>query len=192
MNDMHQAVRLYAGKVMHQRLNPFGHRFAYRVFSFLLDLDRLPEAARLTPLFSVNRFNLAAFYETDHIDARISPPELGIRSYADQLFENSGMSRPQRIELLAYPRIFGHAFNPISVYYAYGTDKLLSGVIYEVRNTFGERHTYVCPVSRRGTDQCGIAPTAGQAFSRFALCGHGRTLSFSHVGPGRKTDISHF
>ena len=34
---------LYPGDVMHARLKPFGHRFVYRVFSLLIDLDRLAE-----------------------------------------------------------------------------------------------------------------------------------------------------
>src|SRR5690606_7694823 len=31
------AGTLYPGKVMHQRLHPFGHRFSYSVFSLLVD-----------------------------------------------------------------------------------------------------------------------------------------------------------
>ena len=37
------ACALYIGEVMHQRLRPFGHRLAYRVFSLLVDLDRLDD-----------------------------------------------------------------------------------------------------------------------------------------------------
>lgn len=139
-------ARLYSGKVMHQRMKPFGHRFEYTVFSLLIDLDQLDRANRQSKLFSVNRFNLVSFREADHIDARVSPVDKGIRAYADRLFGNAGMQRPARIKLLAYPRVFGHAFNPISLYYAYNADGNLSGMIYEVRNTFGERHSYVCPV----------------------------------------------
>ena len=40
------AASLYVGDVMHARLKPFGHRFTYRVFSMLLDLDHLEEAVR--------------------------------------------------------------------------------------------------------------------------------------------------
>ena len=51
---------LYVGEVMHARLRPIGrhsgHRFCYRVMSLLIDLDRLDEADRQSPLFGVNRF----------------------------------------------------------------------------------------------------------------------------------------
>jgi hypothetical protein len=54
----HRPAALYVGDVMHQRMKPVGHRFRYRVYSLLIDLDRLDEADRLSPLFSVNRANL--------------------------------------------------------------------------------------------------------------------------------------
>ena len=41
------AAALYPGEVMHARLKPFGHRFTYRVFSLLIDLDRLDERASM-------------------------------------------------------------------------------------------------------------------------------------------------
>jgi uncharacterized protein len=60
---------------------------------------------------------------------------------------------------LAYPRILGHVFNPITLYYAYGEDGALTGMIYEVRNTFGERHTYVCPVMDSELSDAGLRQT---------------------------------
>lgn len=139
------AALIYEGLVTHARLKPFHHRFSYRVFSLLINLDRLNDAARKSWLFSVNRFNFFSFYERDHVDPRISPLSAGIRAYVDRLLAGAGMARADQVFLLAYPRWLGHVFNPISVYYAYGRFGL-AAVIYEVRNTFGERHAYVCPV----------------------------------------------
>ena len=48
------AAALYVGDVMHARLKPIGHRFSYRVMSLLIDLDRLADADRQSPLFGVN------------------------------------------------------------------------------------------------------------------------------------------
>jgi uncharacterized protein len=178
------AARLYSGKVMHQRMKPFGHRFEYKVFSLLLDLDQLQRADRLSRLFSVNRFNLVSFKEADHIDTRISPVEKGIRAYADRLFANAGMQRPARIELLAYPRVFGHAFNPISLYYAYDDAGLLTGMIYEVRNTFGERHTYVCPVEPGQLTQAGLRQTRTKIFHVSPFIEMGMRYDFRVRAPG--------
>ena len=59
------------------------------------------------------------------------------------------------------PRIFGYAFNPLSVYFCYRSDGTLAAVLYEVRNTFGERHSYLIaadapagPVLRQSCDKC--------------------------------------
>jgi len=136
------AAVLYPGKVMHARLKPFGHRFTYTVFSLLIDLDRLAEANRLSPLFSVNRINLLSFRAADH------GPRDGsdLRTHIDALLAEQGLARSARVLLLCYPRVAGYVFNPLSVYFAYDGDGALTALIYEVRNTFGELHTYVAPV----------------------------------------------
>ena len=61
-----KAASLYFGEVMHARLKPRSHRFSYRVMSLLIDLDRLDEADRQSPLFGVNRAALYSFHEKDH------------------------------------------------------------------------------------------------------------------------------
>ena len=48
-----------------------------------------------------------------------------------------------QIKLLCYPRIFGYVFNPLSVFYVYDNNSNLISILYEVKNTFGEQHTYV-------------------------------------------------
>lgn len=150
------AGTIYEGSVMHARLKPFVHRFAYRVFTLLIDLDRLPELGRLSPLFSCNKFNILSFHERDHIDARVAPLTSGLRAYVDSMFMQASLPRPSRIMLLAYPRVFGHAFNPISVYYAYDASSALTAMIYEVRNTFGERHSYLCRVEKGDLTASGL------------------------------------
>ena len=47
------------------------------------------------------------------------------------------------IKLLCYTRIFGFVFNPLSVFYVYNQSKQLIAFLYEVKNTFGEQHTYI-------------------------------------------------
>ncbi len=162
--DQGQAAVLYAGKVMHQRMKPFGHRFEYSVFSLLIDLDQLAKAGTLSRLFSIDKFNMGSFYQADHIDARISPVANGIRAYVDKLFDTAGAKRPARVTLFAYPRIFGHVFNPIALYYAYDEAGNLCGMIYEVRNTFGERHTYVCPVEQGELTRAGLRQSQTKHF----------------------------
>lgn len=131
--------RLYRGWVMHSRRVPRPHRFRYRVWWLLADLDELDGLSRSLRLFSHNRFNLFALYDRDYGDG--SGP---LRPYVEQRLAEAGLSRAAtRIELLTMPRLLGYAFNPLSVYFCSDKAGRLAAIIYEVHNTFGERHSYV-------------------------------------------------
>ncbi len=134
------AVSLYTCKVMHARLRPKVHRFNYRIFSTLIDIDRIAGLARISPVFSVGRFNLLAFYPKDH-----GPRDgTALRPYIDMLLEKAGLPEPPaRILLLSMPRVLGTLFNPLSVYYCLSPAHQLVAAVFEVRNTFGEHHSYV-------------------------------------------------
>ncbi len=141
------ASALYVGAVMHQRQRPARHRLAYRVFSLLLDLDELPGLGRRLRWFSVDRFNLFAFHERDHGDgSRGAVPGGGLRAYVERRLGEAGLTVGGPIRLLAMPRILGYAFNPLSVYFCHRVDGSLGAILYEVNNTFGERHSYLIEV----------------------------------------------
>ncbi|MBV8063713.1 MAG: DUF1365 domain-containing protein [Nevskia sp.] len=130
---------LYSCRVMHRRLVAPYYRFIYRVFYLLLDVDRIAEAARGTRLFSHNRFNLLAFHDRDHGDGGGA-----LRRWAESVLGEAGIElQGGRIRLLALPRLLGHAFNPISLWYCEHRDGGLRAVIAQVRNTFGEQHCYL-------------------------------------------------
>lgn len=140
---------LYVGSVRHRRLRPRTHQLRYRMFSILLDLDELDALDRRLRLFSRNRFNLIAFHDRDHGDGSRKP----LRAQVESHVRATGLAEPVgTIELLAMPRVLGFVFNPISLYFCYGRDGALLAILYEVSNTFGERHTYVMPVASNGTD----------------------------------------
>lgn len=173
---------LYPGEVMHHRLRPFGHRFIYSVFSLLVDLDRLDELDRMSALLSVNRPNLASFQERDHVERDGET----IRAFADRLLDGAGLQgRAKRVLLLCYPRIFGYVFNPISVYFAYGADGALIALIYAVRNTFGERHTYVAPVEPGDLSDAGIRQTRTKIFHVSPFIDMGARYNFRILPPGK-------
>jgi DUF1365 family protein len=138
-----EAAALYVGPVMHARMKPVQHRFSYTVFSILIDLAELELVDQMSPLFSVNRFNLFSFYEKDH-----GPRDgTSLNDYALNLFKRAGMDVSDgKIMVLCYPRMLGYVFDPLSVYFGYSREGELKGVLYEVRNTFGEAHTYIEPV----------------------------------------------
>jgi DUF1365 family protein len=132
---------LYAGTVMHERLRPRRHRLEYRVFCALIDLDELDELGRGLRLLGINRPGVLSFHERDHGDG-VTP----LKTWAGRLLTEAGIGFDGgRIELLCYPRMFGFVFNPLSVYFCSNRDGRLAGILYEVANTHGERHTYVMP-----------------------------------------------
>jgi len=177
-----EAARLYRGDVMHQRMRPVGHRFSYKVFSLLIDIDRLDDADGLSRIFSVNKPNFAAFYETDHI--RGSSAE-NLRSHVDILLSDAGIDLPAHKVLLAcYPRIFGQVFNPLSVFYAFDTAERPIAMIYQVRNTFGEDHTYVCPVAEGEATPAGIRQSRTKLFHVSPFLELGLTYHFRMNIPG--------
>lgn len=176
------AACLYAGDVMHQRIKPFGHRFRYRVFSLMIDLDRLDEADRLSRLFSVNRANLLSFREADHAGDK----DTGLRRYIDGLLADAGLDRPGRVLLVCYPRVVGYVFNPLSVYYAYGDDGALDAIVYEVRNTFGEQHTYVCPLSPGDLSDSGVRQSCDKRFHVSPFIPLSMRYHFRMLPPGRE------
>lgn len=133
---------IYQGVVAHHRLRPKRHRFVYRVFSLLLDLDELESLSRQSRWFSLNTFNLLSFHERDH-----GRGTGNLRAHISQLLQQSGYSQAcHSIRLLCYPRMLGYVFNPLSVYFCYDAEQQLRVVIYEVTNTFKERHSYLLPV----------------------------------------------
>lgn len=135
--------RIYEGTVMHQRLRPVRHRFRYRVFSLLLDLDELPFIARTSRLLRIERPGILSFRAGDHgrrDGSALKPWALGELAAA-------GISGVARIELLCFPRMWGFVFNPLSVYFAYDESDRMVAVLYEVKNTFGGQHAYALAVS---------------------------------------------
>ena len=149
---------IYEGPVVHERVRPRRHRLRYSVFSLLLDLDELPELDRRFRLFGYNRWAPLSFRDRDH------GPTTGeaLRSWVEGHLSDAGIEPDGgAIRLLCYPRMFGYAFNPLSVYFCYRQDGSLKDILYEVRNTHNERHTYVIPVT--GTERAVIRQTCAKA-----------------------------
>ena len=134
---------LYEGWVIHRRLSPKHHRFKYRVFAMLLELDELAALDRKLTLFKYNRWGLFSFQDRDHGDGRPLKPWL------DDLLAQSGIEAKGARRVLCYPRILGFVFNPISVWFCDDEQGRLQAIVYEVHNTYEERHAYVLPA---GTD----------------------------------------
>lgn len=132
---------------MHMRLRPVQHRFRYRVFSVLLDIDRLADTLQPLRLMRYNKFGLMSFYDRDHGSRDGS----SLRGWVDREHQKRGLARPAMVQILAFPRMVGFVFNPLSIYYCFDEGGALSSVIYEVKNTFGDQTAYVLPCESEET-----------------------------------------
>lgn len=166
---------IYVGEVVHQRHRPKRHRLRYRVFSILIDLDDLPELNRLKH-FGWDRKALFAFKSSDHGHGE------GLREWATAQLHGVGLPAPARIRLLCYPRILGYVFNPLSVWFCDDESGQPIATIYEVHNTFGERHTYVLPV--------GVEQEADKEFYVSPFIGLDCRYQFKIVRPKERVRIA--
>lgn len=135
------ASGLYPGVVSHTRMKPRRHSLRYRIFMLLLDLDEVEALDRRLKLFSLRRFNLTGFDPRRHGDGSATP----LKAQVEARLADAGIAHGGPMRLLAMPRILGMGFNPLTVYFCHRPDGALSAILYEVNNTFGERHSYLIP-----------------------------------------------
>lgn len=134
---------IYEGVVTHARLAPFRHRFAYRVFALWLPIDHLEALSNSSRLFGYRCWRLMQFCDRDH-GARDGS---ALRPWLEKLMHEAGAAMPDGpVMVMCYPRLLGYVFNPLSVFVLYDRARQIRGVVYEVKNTFGEQHCYVMPV----------------------------------------------
>ena len=131
--------KIYTGKVIHRRFKPKEHYFKYSVFSLLIDLDELEDIQNEISIFSYNKFNIISFFDKDHGERDSS----SLKNWVYSNLKTLGIVEDVKIKLLCYPRIFGYVFNPLSIFFVYDKNSKLIAILYEVKNTFGEQHTYV-------------------------------------------------
>lgn len=139
-------AHILTARVVHVRHRPFRHRLDYRIWSLLLDLDRVAEAAGTSRLFRLERPGFVSFRARDH-GARDGSP---LRPWVERQLAAQGMATPARIRLLALPRVFGYVFNPISLFLCSDHAGRDTAVVYEVKNTFGDQHPYVACLAGEG------------------------------------------
>ena len=134
---------IYNGIVVHRRLKPKAHLLKYKVFSLLLDLDSLGAIDADPVPLAVNRFGFLSFYESDHGDQR----KAGLKSWVlEQLSKTDIDTADIRVRVLCYPRFLGYVFNPLTVFFCEDARGETVAILYQVKNTMGESHTYIIPI----------------------------------------------
>ena len=130
------------GQVRHTRHRPAHHAFVYPT-AFLMLPMRCLQAGQGAQDLAINRRAWFAFHDADHGDGR-SVEQGGALAWLDELLQHEGIhDATGEVWLQAFPRVLGHAFKPVSFWYAHRADGSLAAIVAEVNNTFGERHCYL-------------------------------------------------
>ena len=136
---------IYNGEVVHTRFKPVKHVLKYKTFSLLIDLDEIEILDKENFIFSFNKFNIFSFSNKDHGDRDGG----NLRDWVTKNLKKYNINfKVTKIKLLCFPRIFGYVFNPLSIFYCYNENNELRAILYEVKNTFNEQHTYIFPVQK--------------------------------------------
>ena len=137
------------GQVRHTRHRPAHHAFAYPTAFLMLPMRSL-QAGQCKTALAINRPAWFAFHDADHGDGR-SADQGGALAWLDELLLKEGITDASgEVWLQAFPRVLGHAFKPVSFWYAHRNNGTLAAIVAEVNNTFGERHCYLLPEPQYG------------------------------------------
>ncbi|MDH7795374.1 MULTISPECIES: DUF1365 domain-containing protein [unclassified Beijerinckia] len=179
--------RLYVGTVTHLRLRPRRHRLRHSCFWLCLDLEEIDMLACKLWWFSSERFNLMSFRTADHGDGSPTP----LRQQVERHLRQAGLD-PQggTISLLTMPRVLWYGFNPISVYFCRDRDGRLQALVYQVHNTFGERHSYLIPVEPDRENGDSIRQTCRKEFYVSPFMDMDMVYNFKVQPPGERVTVA--
>jgi DUF1365 family protein len=149
----------------------------------LFDLDELPDLSRRLRLFGHNRFALLSFHDRDHGDGSATP----LRAQIDAQLARAGIAAGGAVRVLCYPRVLGTAFNPLSTFFCHRPDGSLAAMLYEVNNTFGQRHTYLIPVE---SDAVPLRQSCAKGFYVSPFMAMDMRYDFAVQPPGAEVSIT--
>ena len=155
-----------SGPVQHRRLRPARHVFGYDAMFLLLPMRSLARAPSLLPI-ARNRFGAMSFFDADHGDGGNDS-----LAWLQGLLAAEGITDADgEVWLQTFPRIWGYAFKPVSLWLCERTDGSLRCAVAEVNNTFGERHCYVLtPAEGARSLQWGAEYRASKVFHVSPFC----------------------
>jgi DUF1365 family protein len=125
---------LVVGKIDHARREAIRRTFRHNAYQWLIDLDQIPEQPWYLRPF-------ASFSSGDHL----GNPQISIRENVEKYLSLNGirLNASCRVLMLANARIFGHVFDPLTVFWCLDSKSNLICTVAEVRNTYGQRHLYL-------------------------------------------------
>ena len=121
---------LVRGTVRHMRHQPFRHGLRMHTYQWLIDVDAPPS---LTPLVD--------FPVRDHFGGHAATLREAVTAFVRG--QGGAVAADERILMLAGGRSFGHAFDPLSVFWGIGPEGDMRWAVLEIHNTYGDRHGHL-------------------------------------------------
>ncbi|MDX3457307.1 DUF1365 domain-containing protein [Streptomyces sp. ME02-8801-2C] len=176
------SAALYTGRLTHTRRTPLRRVFHHRLYLWLVDLDDLP----------VHPWWLRPFTRILASDHR-GEPDRPLRPQIDAWLRDQGVDHTGgRVLMLTNARVFGHVFNPLTVYWCLTPAGDPAWVIAEVHNTYGQHHRYLLKPAPDGHARTAktfyVSPfldVAGEYRMRLPVPGERLSLAVSLVQDGR-------
>lgn len=144
------AAEFFDCLVTHRRFGKISHALCYHLFYLKMDLDQIPQATKQSFLLGTRWYHPIRFCAADH--GAESPKDLAawVRHY---LASKNISEAADNVELICLPRIFGFVFNPIAIYLIHNRQGELHHILYQVSNTFHERHFYLVSCAKTAGDK---------------------------------------
>jgi uncharacterized protein len=177
---------VYSGELYHLRSRPKRNEFRYGIYFVYVDVDRLDDLAASVAGFGHNAKAVASIWDVDHGPRDGSP----LRPWIDARLAESGVDLGEdgTVMLLAFPRVRGWKFYPVSFWYCYTGDGVLRAVLAEVQNTYGEHHDYL--MHRGGHPMAwSERPTHTKAMHVSPFIGMDARYTFSFDEPGERLGV---
>lgn len=130
---------IFNAKVMHKRIFPKVNKFSYLIYYLVLPLSQLDDK-QLNENLKIDKAGIISFHQKDHGDKKGSNYDW-ITNILGKYNINHNI---KEIFLITMPRVLGYVFNPVSFWVVVDEECNIKAVLYEVNNTFGQSHSYLC------------------------------------------------
>ena len=144
-----QPEGIYSGWVRHRRFRPRTHEFTYATQMVMVNVEKMPSVLDRSRWWSRRWPAPVQIRDGDYLPPESCEQDMDLASRARSRARSAGVddvSGP--VLLLAQPRHWGYAFNPVVFFLLQDKGGELSAIGAEITNTpWDERHTYWLPVS---------------------------------------------
>lgn len=157
--------RVHPCRTTHTRMFPRKHAFSYSYLQVSVPVD-FEGSWGLVSVGSASKRSWFHLQASDYLERGSSTPSLKVKLNAYLDSQGVRSSEWHKAYLVTAPRFLGYSFNPVSFWYIYNEDQVLTMMILEVNNTFDERRMYLLKSTEEQKSDDALAANEKQLKSR--------------------------